>query len=344
MLGKTRFIFNFSVLFCCDNMRTKLSLAILLFATTAWSQKQYAESIKIEDLKSIINVLTSDSLKGREAGTEGGKMAGQYIAAHYTRYGLIPVINSNNEKSYFQKVPLRRKSYTYNLLGFIKGSTHPAEVIIISAHYDHLGVKKGKKYPGADDNASGTSALLEIGQAFALASKDGNQPKRSVLLLALGAEEKGLIGSAYYTDKEPIFPLENTVVNLNMDMVGHLDEQHPKDANFVSIVGSDWQSTDLHRIHEQSNEKHVGLDLDYTFNSITHPERFFYRSDQYNFAKHGIPVIFYTSGDHKDYHQSTDTIEQLQFDRIQKVARLVFYTAWEIANREERIKTDKTIK
>ena len=217
-------------------------------------------------------------------------------------------------------------------------------MIIISAHYDHLGVKRGVMFPGADDNASGTSALMEIGQAFSIAAKDGNVPKRSVLFLALGAEEKGLIGSAYYADEDPIFPLKNTVVNLNMDMVGHLDELHPKDPNFVTIVGSDWQSTDLHNIHEQSNKEFVGLELDYTFNSINHPERFFYRSDQYNFAKHGIPVIFYTSGDHHDYHKPTDTIENLEYDRIQKVAQLVFYTAWEVANREKRIIVDKTIK
>lgn len=327
-------------------INNKLLLAMLLaFSTTnIWSQEQYAESIKIADIKSIVSVLTSDSLRGREAGTQDARKAGVYIADLFSQYGLAPPVDSNDEKSYFQKVPLRGKSHTYNVMGFIKGSTYPKEVLIISAHYDHVGVKKGQIYPGADDNASGTSALLEIGQAFALAEKEGISPKRSILLIALGAEEKGLIGSAYYTDKQPIFPLKETVVNLNMDMVGHLDELHPEDPNFVSIVGSDWQSTDLHNIHEQANKKYVGLELDYTFNSISHPERFFYRSDQYNFAKHGIPVIFYTSGDHEDYHQPTDTMDNLHFDRIQKVAQLVFHTAWEIANREERIKVDKTIK
>ena len=327
-------------------MTKQLSLVILFayLTTYSWGQEKYADQITVTDLKSIIEVLTSDSLNGREAGTEYDRKVSAYIADQYTRYGLAPITDSKDNKSYFQKVPLRGKLHTYNVMGFVEGSTYPDEVIIVSAHYDHLGSKKGKIYRGADDNASGTSALMEISQSFTLAVKDGNRPKRSVLFLALGGEEKGLIGSAYYADDNPIFPLENTVANLNMDMIGHLDELHPKDPNFVSIVGSDWQSTDLHVIHEKANKEYVNLELDYTFNSISHPERFFYRSDQYNFAKHGIPVIFYTSGDHEDYHQVTDTIDRLKFERIKKVAQLVFHTAWEIANRDERIKVDKTIK
>lgn len=326
-------------------MTNKLSLGIIFtfLSTLSWGQKQYAESINIEDISSIVEILTSDSLKGREAGTETGRKSSKFIADLYTKYNLTPAVKSEDNLSYFQKVPLRGKLYTYNIIGVIKGSSAPEEVIIITAHYDHLGIKRGEMYRGADDNASGTSALLEIGQAFAMAQKDGNGPKRSVLILALGAEEKGLIGSAYYTDKDPIFPLKNTVVNLNMDMIGHLDDLHPTDPNFVSIIGSDWQSTDLHKIHEQANKKYVGLELDYTFNSINHPERFFYRSDQYNFAKYGIPAIFYTSGDHHDYHKPTDTIKNLKYDRIQKVAQLVFYTAWEIANRDKRIIVDKKL-
>jgi Zn-dependent M28 family amino/carboxypeptidase len=321
-----------------------LIITFLFLSTITWGQKKYAESINIEDISSIVKVLTSDTLKGREAGTEAGRKASTYIASLFNKYGLLQAAKLENEVSYFQKVPLRGKSHTYNVLGFIKGSSYPDEAIIITAHYDHLGIKRGEMYRGADDNASGVSALLEIGQAFSIAVKDGSSPKRSIVLLALGAEEKGMIGSAYYTDENPIFTLKNTVVNLNMDMIGHLDKLHPEDPNFVSLVGSDWQSSDLHQIHEQANKDYVGLELDYTFNSINHPERFFYRSDQYNFAKHGIPVIFYTSGDHHDYHKPTDTIENLQLDRIQKVAQLVFYTAWDIANRKDRIIVDKTIK
>ncbi|MDX2246489.1 MAG: M28 family peptidase [Bacteroidia bacterium] len=230
---------------------------------------------------------------------------------------------------------------TENVVGIVEGTDKKEEVIVITAHYDHIGKQGEKIYYGADDNASGTVALLEIAEAFAEAAKQGVRPRRSVLFIALTAEEKGLLGSDYYT-QNPLFPLEKTVTNLNMDMVGHLDQNHTQNPRFVSVVGSDWLSSELHEIHETANQKYVQLELDYRFNSPTHPEMFYYRSDQYNFAKFGIPVIFYTSADHEDYHKPTDTVDKIKFERIEGVAQLIFYTAWEIANREKRLKVDKT--
>ncbi|GAB4417817.1 MAG: hypothetical protein OHK0039_28640 [Bacteroidia bacterium] len=231
---------------------------------------------------------------------------------------------------------------TANLVGWIAGWEHPEEVVVITAHYDHIGVRRGRIHPGADDNASGVAALLEVAQAFAQARDAGHPPRRSLLFMAVAAEEKGLLGSEYYSE-HPLFPLDKTVANLNMDMVGHLDDAHRDNPRFVSVVGSDWLSTDLHQIHERANQQHVGLSLDYTYNSKDHPEQFYYRSDQYNFAKHGIPVIFYTSGDHEDYHQPTDTYDRLHFGRLLGVTQLVFYTAWELAYREQRIAVDKSV-
>lgn len=229
---------------------------------------------------------------------------------------------------------------TQNVVSFVEGTDFPEEVIVITAHYDHLG-KKGKKiYYGADDNGSGVSALLEIAEAFALAEKANIRPKRSVLFMALAAEEVGLLGSEYYTE-HPIFPIDKTVTNLNMDMVGHLDDAHPTDPRFVSVVGSDWLSRDLHEVHEAANNKYVNFEMDYTYNAKDHPEQFYYRSDQYNFAQFGIPVIFYTSGDHEDYHKPSDTISKITFERLEGVAQLVFYTAWEIAFREKKLTVDK---
>lgn len=314
----------------------------VLFGQNA-TPKQYATSIDVNDIKQYITVLTSKEFEGREAGEKGGRKTADYIKKAFERLGVLPVVDSAETKSFYQQVPLRGKRYSFNVLGLIKGKELPEEVLIITAHYDHLGIKGHDFYPGADDNASGISALLEVAQAFAEANKKGENPKRSILFIALAAEEKGLLGSQYYVDKDPIFPLSKTVVNLNMDMIGHLDDLHPKNSNFVSIVGSNWQSTDLHNIHEKANTDYVRLELDYSFNAFNHPEMFFYRSDQYNFARHGIPVIFYTSGDHEDYHKPTDTIENIEFERIQKVAQLVFYTAWEIANRKERIIVDKQL-
>ncbi|MDH5366449.1 MAG: M28 family peptidase [Cyclobacteriaceae bacterium] len=328
-------------------MRNLLTLIFILLGESIIGQnispKQHVASIDVNDIKQCIAVLTSREFEGREAGEKGGRKTASYIKKTFEMLGVLPVVDSADTKSFYQKIPLRGKKYSFNVVGLIKGSESPDEVIIITAHYDHLGIKGKDYYPGADDNASGVSALLEIAQAFAEAKKKGEAPKRSILFIALAAEEKGLIGSQYYVDKDPIFPLGQTVVNLNMDMIGHLDGLHPKNPNFVSIVGSDWQSTDLHNIHEKANTDYVGLELDYTYNAFNHPEMFFYRSDQYNFARHGIPVIFYTSGDHKDYHKPTDTIENIEFERIQKVAQLVFYTAWEIANKKERIIVDKQL-
>lgn len=327
-------------------MKSVQNILITLTLGFTWcscAQNNTAERIDLEDVQQYVRTLASEEFEGREAGKHGGRKTAGYIRDLYKQMGLEPVVDSSNIKSYYQAVPLWGGTKSFNVLGLVKGSEFPEEIIVISAHYDHLG-KKGKHYfPGADDNASGVAALLEVAEQFATDSENGNPPKRSILFMALAAEEKGLVGSTFYTDKSPVFPLKNTVVNLNMDMIGHLDDAHTQDPEFVSVVGSDWQSSELHEIHEKANKEYVGLELDYTYNDIDHPERFFYRSDQYNFAKHGIPVIFYTSGDHEDYHKLSDTAENIKFVRIEKVAKLVYYTALEVANRPERIKVDKQL-
>ena len=231
---------------------------------------------------------------------------------------------------------------TENVAAFIKGSEKPDEILVISAHLDHEGVKDGEIYNGADDDGSGTVAVLEIAEAFAKAKKDGNGPKRSILFLNVTGEEKGLLGSAYYTDVDPIFPLANTVANLNIDMIGRTDPKREKrNRDYVYLIGSDKLSTELHNISEEANKKYMNIDLDYTFNDDNDPNRFYYRSDHYNFAKNNIPVIFYFNGTHDDYHQPSDTPDKIQYDLLQDRTRLIFYTAWEIANRAERLVVDK---
>jgi hypothetical protein len=230
-----------------------------------------------------------------------------------------------------------------NVAAFIKGSEKPDEIIVISAHLDHEGVKEGEIYNGADDDGSGTVAVLEIAEAFAEARKDGNGPKRSILFLNVTGEEKGLLGSAYYTDVDPIFPLANTVANLNIDMIGRTDPKREKrNRDYLYLIGSDKLSTELHNISEEANTKYMNIDLDYTFNDDNDPNRFYYRSDHYNFAKNNIPVIFYFNGTHDDYHQPSDTPDKIQYDLLENRTRLIFYTAWEVANRAERLVVDKT--
>lgn len=153
------------------------------------------------------------------------------------------------------------------------------------------------------------------------------------------AEEKGLMGSEYYTDK-PIFPLSKTVANLNIDMIGRLDDAHKKDPNYVYIIGSNRLSTKLHALNEEANKKSVNIKLDYRYNSFNDPNRFYFRSDHYNFAKNNIPVIFYFTGIHEDYHKPTDTVDKIDFDKVAKITQLVFHTAWDLANMEERLPID----
>ncbi len=233
----------------------------------------------------------------------------------------------------------RKSIETENVLGFVEGSEFPEEVIAITAHYDHIGVIDGKVYNGADDDGSGTSAILELAQAFSKAKEDGKGPKRSILFMTVSGEEKGLLGSDYYTSN-PVYPLENTVANLNIDMIGRVDEKHKENPNYVYLIGSDKLSTELHGISEMSNKKFGKMELDYTFNDPADPNRFYYRSDHYNFAKNNIPVIFYFNGVHEDYHKDTDEIDKINFDLMAKRTQLVFYTAWEIANRDSRLRVD----
>lgn len=230
-----------------------------------------------------------------------------------------------------------------NVVAIIKGSQKPDEYLIISSHLDHIGISRdGQINNGADDDGSGTVALLEIAEAFKKAADAGHGPKRSVVFLHVTGEEKGLLGSQYYTDVAPIFPLEQTVANLNIDMIGRIDPKRQGGSrNYIYLIGADKLSSELHGLSEEVNKKYANLELDYTYNDENDPNRFYYRSDHYNFAKNNIPVIFYFNGTHEDYHRPGDTPDKINYDLLQNRARLIFYTAWEIANREQRLVVDK---
>ncbi|MBK0404314.1 M28 family peptidase [Adhaeribacter sp. BT258] len=236
---------------------------------------------------------------------------------------------------------------TENVLGFVEGTDKKDEILVITAHYDHVGMDPSLKgdqiFNGADDDGSGTSAILELAQAFQEAKKAGAGPRRSILFMTVTAEEKGLLGSEYYVNN-PVFPLPNTVANLNIDMIGRLDKKYADNKNYIYVIGSDKLSSELHAINEEANAKHTNLKLDYTYNDEKDPNQFYYRSDHYNFAKNNIPVIFYFNGVHEDYHQPGDEVEKILFDKMETITRLVFHTAWEIANRDERIKVDSNKK
>jgi Zn-dependent M28 family amino/carboxypeptidase len=212
--------------------------------------------------------------------------------------------------------------------------------LVISAHYDHVGTKKGEIYNGADDDGSGTVALLEIAQAFQMAKKAGHGPKRSILFLHVTGEEHGLHGSRYYSEN-PLFPLANTITDINIDMIGRRDEAHAGSNNYVYVIGANRLSTDLDNICTIANTKYTQLELDYKYNDPKDPNHFYERSDHYNFAKHGIPSVFLFNGVHADYHKPTDSPDKIEYDALTKRAKFAFVTAWELANRTERPIVDK---
>jgi len=229
---------------------------------------------------------------------------------------------------------------TENVAAIIEGTELPNEYIVITAHLDHVG-KRGKEiYNGADDDGSGSVALLEIAQAFQIAKNEGKGPRRSIVILHVTAEEKGLIGSKFYTDY-PLYPLDQTITNLNVDMIGRTDpKRESKNDRYIYLIGSDRLSSLLHETSEKVNNETVNLELDYTFNALDDPNNFYERSDHFNFAKNNIPVIFYFNGTHDDYHGPGDTPDKIRYDLLTERTRLIFYTAWELANMDQRIELD----
>lgn len=337
-------------------MRSIINILLVIpFFSFSQENIKYSNTININDLYDHIEILSSDSLEGRETGKPGQKMAAHYIANHFKNIG-IPAFKRN---TYFQKFKVKSQRHVCkcddcdltffkrifksnqtirgeNVLGYIEGTDLKDELIIITAHYDHLGKHDSLIFNGADDDASGVAGAMEIAEAFMIAKKEGYGPRRSILIMPVSGEEKGLLGSKYYTDN-PIYPLVNTIANLNIDMIGRLDDWHDN-GNYVYLIGSDRLSLELHNLNEEINAKYIGLDLDYRFNDEEDPNRYYYRSDHYNFAKNNIPVIFYFNGIHEDYHRPSDTIEKLNFNKIETITKLIFLTAWELANRDERIK------
>lgn len=234
-------------------------------------------------------------------------------------------------------------SSTQNVAGILEG-TDPVlkqEYVVFSAHYDHLKTGPGGEiYPGADDDGSGTTSVLTIAHALSI-----ERPKRSVLVMFHAGEELGLLGSEYNTDYAPVVPLKQMVADLNIDMIGRsklpgdnaMQDEHLTDANTVYLVGSNRISQELHRLSEETNSQFQKMKLDYYYNDPSNPERIYFRSDHWNYAKHGIPIIFYFDGTSVDYHRPTDTIDKIDFTKMTKVARLVFETGWRIANLDHRL-------
>jgi Zn-dependent M28 family amino/carboxypeptidase len=229
-----------------------------------------------------------------------------------------------------------------NVVGFVPGTDKKDEYLVVSAHYDHLGKKGDVIWYGADDDGSGTVSVMQMAETFAQAAKKGKGPRRNVVFVIVSGEEKGLWGSDYYSE-HPLFPLANTTADLNIDMVGRVDtERQTADSlNYVYVIGHDKLSTDLPVINEAANKESSNLTLDYKYDDPADKNMIYYRSDHYNFAKKGVPVLFFYDGMLlADYHKPTDTIEKINFELMQKRVMMIYYTAAEMANRDDMLKRD----
>jgi hypothetical protein len=311
-----------------DDNRRKLLSANLQLGNLRDKSLQSANHIYISTTiaKSLINVQEKEVLKSREKMAKGKPS---------------PVVLKTSCKVNLERdITLLEGK---NIVGVIEGAGKADEYVVVSAHYDHLGKRGDEVFNGADDNASGSSTLLELAESCMKASKEGHRPHRSIVFVWFCGEEKGLLGSQYYSEF-PLFPLSQTVANINVDMVGRVDEKYKNDAEYIYIIGSDRLSSDLHRISEEINQKYSQLILDYTYNSEEDTNKYYYRSDHYNFAKKGVPAIFYFNGTHDDYHKTTDDIEKINFDKMTAVGKLIFHTLWAVSNVPERLKVDGEVR
>jgi len=304
--------------------------------------RYYMHTINKDSLIKHVTTLASDTMEGRKTGEEGQKKAASYIRDFYMSHQIKPAKGTYN---YFQKVPSDfmqrafspRLNDSENVIAIIRGREFPDEYLVLSAHYDHVGMANGEIYNGADDNASGTSGLLEIARVFQAAQTEGYGPKRSIIFLHCTGEEYGLHGSRYYTNY-PLYPLEQTQANLNVDMIGRIDDKHQNTPNYLYLIGADRINKQLHKLSEATNKEFTNLILDYTYNDPKDPKMLYYRSDHYNFARQQIPVIFYFNGMHSDYHQPTDTVDKIAFDNMTNRVKLIFATLWQLANNEQPLK------
>jgi Zn-dependent M28 family amino/carboxypeptidase len=302
----------------------------------------YANTITSDELKKHLYIYASDEFEGRKAGEKGQKKAAEFLKNYYINEKIESAYGGIN---YYQNIPESFFSNgvksSENVLAFIEGTEKPDEIIILSAHLDHLGITEDRRiYYGADDDGSGTVALMEIAQAFAIAKNEGYGPKRSLLFLHLTAEEIGKRGSEYYV-QNPAFPIENTIANLNIDMIGRVDDDHKNNKNYLYLIGSDRISKELHYISEKVNTTFFNINLDYRYNIEGEKNSYYTRSDHYNFAKNGIPVIFYFNGEHSDYHLPSDTPDKIEYQLLEKRSKLIFATLWQLANQKNRISIDE---
>lgn len=322
-------------------------------------------------LRKHVYALASDSLLGRRTGTIGQRRAAAYcLYAIRTCHLFAPFPIDSTRLSHRQPFPVtintvsshgrvsglysdhtyiatdrqaglinqpmsRRDSsralFGINVGGLIPGTDLKRDVIVVSAHYDHLGASGGRIFHGADDNASGTAAVLGVAAVFDSLAQLGIRSRRTVLFMLFSGEEDGLLGSAYFINHSPVDP-DRIICGLNADMIGRVDAAHRNTPDYCYVITNN-RGNELKQVVETVNAQTVGLQLNQGgYDTVDDPDGHFRRSDQYNFALAGIPALLFTNGEHGDYHRSTDTAKKIRYDVLQKRATLLFQVAWALAN------------
>ncbi|MBV9987394.1 MAG: M28 family peptidase [Chitinophagaceae bacterium] len=243
------------------------------------------------------------------------------------------------------KVSATKKNETLessNVIGILPGTDKKDEYVFLTGHYDHLGKTGDVIYYGADDDGSGSVGVMQMAEAFSAAAKKGNKPRRTMIFMTVSGEEKGLLGSEYYSE-HPTIDLAKASADLNTDMIGRGDtsRKNTDTLNYIYVIGHDKLSSELAPINEGVNKQYTNLILDYKYDDPNDQNRIYFRSDHYNFARKGVPILFFYDGMlGADYHRPTDTVDKIQFDVMARRAQLVFHTAWVIANRDNMLKRD----
>lgn len=294
-----------------------------------------AASITPEDYLRKLGVIAHDSMGGRDTPSPGLEMTASWIASEFERMGLVP---AGDDRSYVQRYVIetvgpdqfRQSVSVPNVAGILEGSDPllKEEYVVFSAHMDHVGIgtpnaEGDSIFNGADDDGSGTTAVLEIAEAYAsLATK----PKRSMIFLLVSGEEKGLWGSAHFVENPPV-PTDRMVAALNIDMVGR---NWP---DTIAAIGM--EHSDLGATLRLASEAHPELGMT-AIDDIWPEERFYFRSDHYNFALKGVPVLFFFNGTHADYHGRDDEVDRIDADKAVRISQLIFYLGYELAMRPDR--------
>lgn len=341
-----------------------LILPVLALVSSGQVIVSGTETIDAGDLESHVSFLASPYMAGRANGTPELEIALNYLVSQASQTGLKPAGDSGYYQSYkvirlnnsirWPYFTLKQANKTTNenegeeialrnVAAWIEGSDPllKSEYVVFSCHADHIGRINGEIYPGADDNASGCAALLEIAEAY---QNCPEKPLRSIVFLWLTGEEIGLLGSKAYVN-DPLFPLDRTVADINIDMIGRVKEvadstsDTPVTGPYGVFVISDEQSRDLMRIAEKADKRSI-IDFDYSLSGRNNHLNLFARSDHFNFVNNDIPVLFFTTGLHSDYHSTNDIISKIDFKKMELITKCIFEIGLEIANRKAALDVD----